>query len=445
MMKAEVLEFCRQEQLFSPGDRVLCALSGGADSMALLWCLHSLQQELGICLCAAHFNHCLRQEASEADEAFVRNFCTDHGIELYVGRGDVRQYARQQGLGLEEAARKLRYDFLFSLEFDRLATAHHADDNAETVLLHLLRGSGLTGLCGIAPRRGKLVRPLLTVSKEQIEAYLLAEQIPWREDESNGEDFCLRNRLRHRVIPLLQEEQPCFARQIARQSRILRREEAYLEDRAAALLQEAETAEGAYACSVLGQADPVLRRRALRQLLRRLLPKDVSEAHTEAAEQLLFSQNPSAELCLPHGVYLRRSYGSIFAHTQHKSLPSPEEIPLQIPGLTLLWDGKRKIRCEITEKFEKKINTPFQFAVKYDMIAQSGLTVRSRREKDRIFLGSHSKSLKKLLIEKKIPRDARPWLPVFEQGGRILAVGGVATDPDYAPVTGEPAVIIHIE
>ena len=200
-MKAEVARFCREEGLFSAGDRVVCALSGGADSMAMLWCLHSLQAGLGITVSAAHFNHRLRGAEADRDEAFVRAFCAGRGIALTVGSADVAQYAKDHGQSLEEAARECRYAFLRALPCDKLATAHTADDNAETVLLHLLRGSGLRGLCGIPPRRGSIVRPLLSVTREQVTAFLRAENIAWVEDSTNAEEFCTRNRLRRRVLP----------------------------------------------------------------------------------------------------------------------------------------------------------------------------------------------------------------------------------------------------
>ena len=145
MMRSEVLDFCRREELFSPGEEVICALSGGADSMALLWCLHSLQAELDIHVSAAHFNHCLRGAASEGDEEFVRSFCEAQGIVLHTGRGDAAEHARQTGKSIEEAARELRYDYLLSLPCHKLATAHHADDNGETVTCQsVITGLGYT-------------------------------------------------------------------------------------------------------------------------------------------------------------------------------------------------------------------------------------------------------------------------------------------------------------
>ena len=438
-MKAEVARFCREEGLFSAGDRVVCALSGGADSMAMLWCLHSLQAELGITVSAAHFNHRLRGAEADRDEAFVRAFCAGRGIALTVGSADVAKYAAAHGKSVEEAARECRYAFLQALPCDKLATAHTADDNAETVLLHLLRGSGLRGLCGIPPRRGSIVRPLLSVTREQVAAFLRAENIAWVEDSTNAEEFCARNRLRRRVMPELRALSPQLSGHLSTQSRLLREEDAYLDELAAALLREED---GVFACAPLREAPPVLQRRALRLMTRRVLPQDVTFAHIAALQALLVSPDPSAQCDPPGGFIARRRYDGL-----ELTRPSPEtfpETPLSVPGETLLPVPGLKITCEITENFKKIANTPFRFAIKYDMITQSIL--RPRRSGDRMSTdGVHTKTLKKLFIERRVPRAQRGVTAVLASGSNVLAVAGIGADVRYIPAAGEPAVLIQIE
>lgn len=440
-MRAEVAAWCREEALFTAGDRVLCALSGGADSTAMLWCLHSLREELGITVAAAHFNHRLRGEESDRDEAFVREFCKAHGIPLTVGSAEVAQYAKTHGQTLEEAARECRYAFLQSLPCDKLATAHTADDNAETVLLHLLRGSGLRGLCGIPPKRGNVVRPLLSVTRAQIVAYLQAEGIAWVEDSTNTEEFCTRNRLRRRVMPALYALSPRLSERLTTQSRLLREEDAYLDSLAAALLQEKN---GVYARAPLLAAPEVLQRRALRLMARRVLPQDVSFAHIDAMRRILASENPSAQCALPQGFVARRRYdGMELVRETEEAFPITA---LQIPGETVIPVLGMKITCEIAENFKKIANTPFRFAVKYDMITQSILQVRSRRRGDRMSVdGVHSKTLKKLFIERRIPRAERDRTAVLASGDAVLAVAGIGADLRYTPAAGEPAAILQIE
>lgn len=193
---------------------VLCAISGGADSVYLLCRLCELRESLGLRVWAAHYNHCLRGAESDRDEDFVRALCAGLGVEAYFGRGDVAAFARENGLGTEGAARRLRYEFLEqtadALGADAIATAHTADDNAETMLLNLARGAGLRGLCGIPPRRGRVIRPILGVTREEIDAYLEGQGVAHVEDSSNAGDDYARNRIRHHAVPALRSVNPEF-------------------------------------------------------------------------------------------------------------------------------------------------------------------------------------------------------------------------------------------
>ena len=175
-MRGNILRFIRENELIKPGSTLVCAVSGGKDSVCLLHVMRSLQKELSITVKAAHLNHQLRGEESDRDEAFVRSLCERLGVPLTVSGGDVAARARETGESVEEAARKLRYAFLEGLGCT-VATAHNADDNAETVLLNLVRGTALRGLCGIPPKRGPVVRPMLCVTRRQIEGYLLEKQL----------------------------------------------------------------------------------------------------------------------------------------------------------------------------------------------------------------------------------------------------------------------------
>ena len=186
-----------------PGYTVICALSGGADSVALLYGLYLLRDRLGIRLEAAHFNHCLRGEESQRDEAFARQLCEKLEIPLAVSRAQIVPGEK----GLENAAREARYAFLRSLP-GKIATAHTADDNAETVLMRMVRGTGLKGLGGIPPVNGSVIRPMLTVTRLDVEDFLKEHGLPHVEDSSNAGDDFLRNRLRHHVLPLLHQENP---------------------------------------------------------------------------------------------------------------------------------------------------------------------------------------------------------------------------------------------
>ncbi len=443
-MRTEVLAWCRREALFEAGNRVVCAVSGGADSMAMLWCLHSLQDELGITVSAAHFNHRLRGAEADADEAFVRTFCKAQGIPLSVGSAEVAAYAAEHKLSTETAAREARYAFLETLPCERIATAHNAEDNAETVLLHLLRGSGLRGLCGIPPRRGRVVRPLLSVTRAQVEDYLRENGLSWVQDATNAGDECLRNRIRHRLLPLFKQENPSFVPLMTRQSALLRSEDALLDSDAAALLERARAVQGGWYCAPLSAAPEALQKRALRLLLRRYLPADAAAVHIAQLQRLLTAESPSARCALPHRLTAQRQY-DCFVISGEVPLPFAQT-PLQIPGTTVLPSLGLRILCKKTKIYKKNKITPFHFAVKCDMIAQSILFVRPRRVGDQMSVsGGHNTTLKKLLIDRKIPRAQRERIPVITDGQNILAVPGIGINRRFAPQEGEPALLILVE
>ena len=198
--------------MISSGQKVVAAVSGGCDSVCMLHILSKLAGTIGFSLEAAHFNHKLRQEESERDEQFTKNLCEKLEIPLHVGAGDVSGYAARSAVGIEEAARILRYEFLEKISeetgADRIATAHNADDNAETVLFNLTRGSGIKGLCGIPPVRGKIIRPVMFLTRTRIEQYMEENGLDHVEDSTNADTDYTRNKLRHNVMPVLRRINP---------------------------------------------------------------------------------------------------------------------------------------------------------------------------------------------------------------------------------------------
>ena len=222
-MLNELLAMIRRYDMIRPGDRVVCALSGGADSVALLFGLYLLKDKLRIQLEAAHFNHQLRGTESDRDEAFAREFCDRYDIPIHVGTAKILPGKK----GLEAAAREARYAFFDTLP-GKIATAHTADDNAETVLMRLVRGTGLKGLGGIHPVRGRIIRPMLLVTRQQVEDFLAEYCLSHVEDSSNATDDFLRNRIRRHIIPALREENPRLGHNLSAMALRLRLDEAAL-------------------------------------------------------------------------------------------------------------------------------------------------------------------------------------------------------------------------
>ena len=438
-MTDKILDWCRREALFLPGEHVVCAVSGGADSVALLHCLLALREPLRITVSAAHYNHCLRGKASQEDEAFVRRLCASWDVSLAAEQGDVMGHAAQTGKSIEEAARHLRYDFLFR-QPGVIAVAHHADDQTETVLLNLLRGTGLKGLCAMAPRQDRLVRPLLSVTRQEIETYLLEHNLEHREDATNREDDALRNRLRHHVLPLLQAENPSLSQTVGRMTSLLREEEAYLSAQTAELLEKA-CLDGGWSCKVLAAAPGVLRRRAIRQLL--TIPKPAMH-HVDAVETLLQDLSGSAEVQLSHGWIARREYDRLTL-TQLQEQPEWEPFSMQvgqkrpIPGTDLMVSLDGPI---ILENSTDSLST---FSWKYDMMDTNlTITVRPRRTGDTLRLSGGTKTVKRLMIDRKIPAAQRSLIPVITAEKQILAVYGLGTDVRWAARLGDWAWIVKI-
>jgi tRNA(Ile)-lysidine synthase len=228
-MQDAFLKFIDQKKLCKSTDKILVAVSGGLDSMALLRLFH----EVGFSVAVAHANFQLRGAESDGDEQFVAHYCKQRGIPFFGNRFDTNNYAKANGLSVQMAARELRYAWFSQLiqshGFDCVATAHHANDNTETMLLNLTKGAGIDGLTGIEPRNGNIIRPLLFASRSQIEEYAAHIQLPWREDESNTQSDYERNKIRHAVIPTLEQINPALQNAIARSTEKLKGVEHFAE------------------------------------------------------------------------------------------------------------------------------------------------------------------------------------------------------------------------
>jgi tRNA(Ile)-lysidine synthase len=309
----DILSFWEEYHMLPENGKILCAVSGGADSVCMLHLLKSMAEKLHISVAAAHFNHMLRGDESDRDEEFVRSLCEDLNVPFYSGRGDVAKFARENSMGTEEAARKLRYDFLFKtaeeIGAQKIATAHTADDNAETVIMRIARGTGLKGLCGIPPVRDNIIRPILTVTRQEVEDHLEKYGLPHVEDSTNLSDDYTRNKIRHLVMPVLREINPQVSEAVASMTELLRQDESFLEREAEAALKRFP-GERLPVKELLELPEPVLRR-----VIMARAGENLNKVHVESILSLLRTGGPSAELSIP-GKTLRREYGDIIFGAQ---------------------------------------------------------------------------------------------------------------------------------
>ena len=447
------------QQMIPPGSTILCAVSGGADSTCLLHALYRLREKLGFTLIAAHYNHKLRGTESDGDEAFVRQFvelCCGQEIlpngtvlppvTLYCAFGDVQGESRRRGTGLEETAREMRYAFLRQTARETgaqfIATAHNADDNGETILFHLARGTGLRGLTGIQPKSGDLIRPLLTTPRKEVEAYLAYHSLPHREDGSNRDTAYSRNKIRHQVVPVLESMFPGFAGRVSETAALLRADEAYLTRQAYILSDQAKPQGNGLSISapLLADAPPPLATRAIRQLIGRLNggDQDCGLTHLESVLTLCRTTDPSARINLPRGLIARREYESLIL--TREQLPIEwAEMTLPTPGHCMA--GSWSISC-YAEIYADQPQTPWSFWLKAD----KPLIVRPRRTGDQMQLpGRPQKTIKKWYIDEKIPAHLRPTLPVFLQDGQLAAAAGLGPGQCALPTQEQPAWHIIVE
>lgn len=422
-MRENVARTIARYQMLPPKAAVLVALSGGADSVALLCVL----RELGYAVRAYHLNHCLRGAESDRDEAFVRELCGTLGVPLVIERRDAAAFAAAHKQSIETGARTLRYARLTdAAQGGLIATAHNADDNVETVLFHLLRGTGGRGLAGIPPVRGSIVRPLLETSRAQIEQYLKARGQTFVTDSTNFLTDVSRNRLRHEVMPVLRQMNPALTEAVGRLSHLLRQDEAELTAQAKRAAAQARVGER-YKIDALRALPDALRTRALRALvLEQGVPAGaLGQTQTDAVDALL--NKPSAgTLHLPGGVSVYRETGMLWC----EKTPKPWCEPLQVPLEGCVGPYHTRISVNFSEKNLDIHNSFNTFFVNCGKIDFESLIARSPLPGDRMQIAESSgeRTLKKLMQDRRIALHERAKRTVIADKSGIIGVQSVGAD-----------------
>lgn len=443
------------------GDKVVVGVSGGPDSVALLHALNYLRGELEISLHVAHLNHMLRGTDADADAEFVSGLAGYYGLPVTLERFDVSAYRKATRLSSQVAAREARYRFFQEVVVrtgaKRVALAHQADDQAETILMNFLRGTGLAGLKGILPVRDDLyIRPFLGVRRREIEAFCLAEGLSYRQDLSNLKLVYRRNKIRLHLLPLLEKEyNPGLVASLVRLGSIFRAEEEYLEAQANSVFQTAlqETADSRVSLLLPALQDqPVaLQRRVLRMGWQTLTGgrRNLSFRHVEAVLELVESGSAGAYVTLPGGMRAGRTYNSIDFFLNDKILTVPPyDYPLAIPGDTYIPELNKTIQAVVLTKDgagDPKMLSPGEALLNYDQ-ATTPLFVRRRRPGDvfRPFgLGGEVK-LKDFLIKQKVPRAERDRIPIVCTAENIIWVAGIRLAENWK-VTEETARVLYLK
>ncbi len=417
---------------------VLAAVSGGLDSMCLL---HFLRGE-GYGVSCAHFNHQLRGEEAARDEDFVRAWCEKEDIPFYLGTGDVRAHARATGKSEEEAARDLRYAFLretAQMLGAQIALAHHADDNAETVLLNFVRGTDLRGLCGMRPKQGDIARPFLEQTREELVTYARAHNIPHVEDHTNADpNAAARNYLRLEILPRLKHLNSRAGEHITATARSLSALDDAIEQKAEALLADAEGPEQSVALPLdrFCAAEEAVQARALLRMADALGVgrKDIGRETLQAILALV--QKPDTakrQVSLPRGAVVRIADGRL---TLEKVSVAPQKTPL-VENIPLPWGN-----FELTLLREPE---------------GAGILLRAPKDGEAIFVApcdlnarlmlqgaNGARSVKRLCVDRKLSLTERDALPALYVGGRLAAVWRLGTDVTFLPEGGDAACFVRI-
>lgn len=465
MWKTEqkVRDFVEKHGLIREGDLLAAGISGGADSVCLFYLLKSLQRELDFDFVAVHVNHELRGEEAARDEAFVEDLCRQEGVRFYSVHRDVKAMAAREGFTLEEAGRKARYeafeDILLKEQGTGIVLAHHQDDQAETMIHHLIRGTGLAGLCGLRPLSGNRIRPLLCLERREIEQYLRARGCSWQADSSNQEDEYTRNKIRHHVVSYLcQEINPKAVAHMSQTAEELRETEELL-SRLVRQKRQQFVKKGedgiAWIRERLKEELPLIQRRIFLEEMKQAAgsEKDFSRVHAEAVESL-WEKPAGKEICLPKGVVAQRSYEGIVIKKRRAEAAGGERMPEkqgnwglepeeQIKELTA--GGYLVCYQLISNNFSAIEEKKYTKWLNYDNIKDK-LVIRHRKQGDRIgvLVSGGSKKLKDYLIDRKVPREKRDELWVLAEGQEILWVIGDRISEKYK-VTESTEKILHIQ
>ena len=459
-----VLQPADRDALIPPGARVLAACSGGGDSVALAALLCELEPSTDWSVAGLlHVNHGLRGASADEDEAFCRQLARDLGVPIAVERADVAALARAERISVEAAGHRIRYELFERMvregAADLVATAHTRDDQAETVLLRLIRGAGPAGLAGIRPRIGAVVRPLLDVRRRELREYLRLRGLSHREDPTNRDERVLRNRVRHRLIPFLAEHfSPAITDVLARGAAIARDDADWIDAAAnAAAVEIVQCTEGGADVDAgrLAAEAPAVARRIARSALERAGDRRVGFDHVERLRRLADAGGSAPAAADFPGCRVERD-GSTLRLRRRSGRAAPEvvnigsgfEYPLAVPGEVEIAEAGLRILAERGERPDRLVAGGAVAVLPAGRVAPP-LTVRSWRPGD-VFrplgLGGHRKKLQDFFVDRRIPRDRRGAVPLVVDAklGIVWVAGHAVSEAVRMIESGEGVITLKI-
>ncbi len=448
-MVEKVLEYVKKYRMIEPGDTIVAGISGGADSVCLLFVLMEIREKIPFSIEAVHVNHMIRQDAA-ADGAFVEGLCKKQGIPFRLVEEKVRERAKAHGVSEEEEGRKVRYgafEAALNGRKGRIAVAHNRNDRAETMLFNLFRGTGLTGASGIHPVNGKIIRPLLCLGREEIEKWLEDKELPFCQDSTNQEDLYTRNRIRHHILTYAEKE-VCegAVRNMNRAADQLLCAQEYIDRQSGAALErclEEGFGKGRIVLKLpaLFREDPYLRSCILYEsvALAAGQKKDITAAHIESMEQLFGGQG-NGEIHLPYDLIVYKKYDLGMIQRKDKEekenisiSKKPETYEISVPS-NLFLPGIGKVEFTVFSRKDSQ-NIPEKTYTKwfdYDKITSS-IMFRTRRPGDYLTINSRMgrKSLQDYFVNEKVPREVRDQIYVLAEGSHVIWIPGYRISEYY--------------
>ncbi|NLK97474.1 MAG: tRNA lysidine(34) synthetase TilS [Epulopiscium sp.] len=452
-MLERIYKIIKEYNMIQKDNNIIVGVSGGADSMCLLHLLKEVSQDYPFKITAVHINHGIRGKEADEDAAYVRDICKAWDIPCFIYTIDVKKEASKRKCSEEEAGRAIRYEMFEKVRLEthgaKIAVAHNMNDQAETVLMQLFRGSGMKGLGGISPVRGNIIRPLLQFTRDEIENYCIQHQIHYRQDYTNALNIYTRNKIRNELIPFIKENfNPNIVKTLYNMSILLREEESFLDEQTEnhlkLCIKEEKDQLVILDNNLFNTYHPVLKKRIIRRVIERLRGhlRNIDLNHILDIIELS-TKGTGKKLCLPNDIIVKRQYEDLIFQVGEASFDG-FCYDLSIPSTIFVQELKAQIETTLLdrENFNLSLQNTCTKSFDYDKI-ENGLQIRTKKPGDRIILKNGTKKLKDFFIDEKIPRDERDSIPLLADGNRILWVIGYRYSDAYK-ITSSTCKVLQV-